>query len=115
MNRRTNEPAPPPKGLGADGRALWKRIHQIADCEDGAEQVLLRLCRVADRLAEVAAILDRDGLVSSGGAGKLARKHPLVDLEVKLYGQFAALWRLAGLAREDVPAGLREPGRPRGS
>lgn len=102
-----------PKGLGKAGAALWDRITSTCDLEPGSELVLAQLCEVQDRLDAVRKTLKREGLTSTGGAGKLTRKHPLCDVECKLLASFGALWKLAGLAADDPQ--MRGRGRPVGT
>jgi len=91
--------------LGTAGRKLWQEISKDSDIE-GAEPLLTELCVVADRLAEIRTILKRDGLVTAKG-----RKHPLCDMEARLSGHYATLWKLLGLA-DDPNEPKRPPGRP---
>jgi hypothetical protein len=90
--------------LSAAGKAEWKQIEELGDVTD-AQPLLTKLCLVADRLAEIRAILERDGLLSANG-----RKHPLLDVEARLMAQYGIFWKLLGLADDDAPK--RAPGRP---
>jgi hypothetical protein len=50
-------------------------------------------------------ILKRDGLVTSKG-----RKHPLCDMEARLSGHYATLWKLLGLAEDPRKSTLHPNG-----
>jgi hypothetical protein len=71
----------PPAGLEAAGRALWASMHGAL--AEGLRftamerEILVRACRLADREAGLRAILDRDGLMSTGSKGQLVL-HPVV-------------------------------------
>jgi len=60
---------------------------------------------VADRLAEIRQILAREGVMAGD------RRHPLVDAETRLIGQYRQLAKALGLL-DDEPAPARGPGRP---
>jgi len=70
-----------PAGLGSAGRALWASIlgDLAPDLElDHRELALLeRACTSADRIAELEALLERDGPMTSGSAGQPVL-HPAV-------------------------------------
>jgi hypothetical protein len=75
-----NPPAPPAT-LGETGSTLWEALqteHRIFDC-DGLE-MLAQICSAADRAAECAAIIAREGLVVSTAHGP--KDHPLVKHEL---------------------------------
>jgi hypothetical protein len=68
-----------PSGVGAAGRALWKRIVGDVAPELELDQrdfaVLARAAKTADRIAELDAALSGDGLVLVNGKGDV-RLHP---------------------------------------
>lgn len=103
-----------PKGLGAPGRALWRRLTEVCDLEEGAELLLAELCTVADRLHQVRQAIKRDGVATGGKGGKILRAHPLLAHEPKLVARYEALWKLLGLAR-DEPDATKRIGRPPGT
>lgn len=98
----------PPKDLGTAGKALWRWCVQQGDVS-GTEPLLGELCRLADRLTELRALLAKDGAIIRE-AGRI-RKHPASDLEPKISGQFQKVWKLIGLA-DPPPAERRPVGRP---
>jgi hypothetical protein len=97
-----------PKDLGPSGRALWRWVTQQGDIS-GTEPLVAELCRLQDRLAELRALLAKDGAVLRE-SGRI-RKHPAADLEPKISGQFRQAWKLLGLA-DPPPAERRPVGRP---
>jgi P27 family predicted phage terminase small subunit len=70
---RTGRPDPP-KGLGKDGRKLWRAIIGALDADwqlDRRELHLLeRAAKIEDRLAELDAAVDADGPVVVGSKGQ---------------------------------------------
>ena len=99
----------PPKTLKKPGRELWKWLTSNYEMV-GCEPLAVELCSIQDRLAEIREVLARDGVQPGTDASK---KHPLLDSEVKLSGQFMRIWRVLGLADNDEPK--RGPGRPTNS
>lgn len=101
----------PPKTLKAAGKRLWK------DCLEGwgiaPEQfTLLRdLCECEDRIADLSAVLRREGQTTTDRFGQ-SRVHP-ASLALKAEnGNFSRLYRLLAL---EPPAGPGDsPGRPVG-
>lgn len=94
----------PPSGLQKSGRELWRKIAEMGSI-DGVQPLLQELCKLQDRLTDVRATLEKDGLIVGG------KKHVLADLEPKLSAQFQKIWKLLGLA-DDEPTAKRPPGRP---
>ncbi|MGA2155471.1 MAG: hypothetical protein ABSH37_13735 [Bryobacteraceae bacterium] len=93
-----------------EGRRLWDWLHAECDGIEALRPLVLELCRTADRLQEVRVKIAAQGLSVSAARGRSA-KNPLLDVELKLSKQFAALWR--GLGLSDKPEGERRPvGRP---
>jgi hypothetical protein len=93
----------PPAGLGRAGKALWRAIdadlvRQRLELDAREVSWLTEACRVADRVAELEAAVDRDGVVASGSKGQPV-PHPALR-EARLQRDQAA--RL--LARLDLPA-----------
>jgi hypothetical protein len=75
-NRTTPKP---PTDLHRAGRLLWRSIlgELAPDLELDAREVALlaRACSCADRIAELEALVDRDGMTTVGSAGQLVL-HP---------------------------------------
>ncbi len=61
-------PPPSPKGTGPSGRRLWRSILGRFDLEEHESALLRELVRVVDRLDQLDAMLDAEGLVVPGGA-----------------------------------------------
>jgi hypothetical protein len=98
-----------------EGQKLWAWLTTSGEIEgiEGCQPLAIELCRLADRLEEVRSKIASQGLYVSGSRGRPA-KNPLIDIEVKLSGQFAKVWRVLGLA--DKPVEQRLPvGRPPGA
>lgn len=91
----------PPKELDKAGRALWAWLNRNFD-SSGTEPLAAELCFLWDR-----STLAEEGVMPAAGKGK---RHPLMDSEVKLSGQFMRVWRTLGLA--DTEASGRGPGAP---
>ena len=71
----------PPATLGKTGAALWIAIlaeHNITDA--GRRETLLQICLAADRAAECADIIARDGTMIQGQNG--LKEHPLLKVEM---------------------------------
>ena len=76
-----------PAGLGRDGRALWRSV--LDDIEErGNDETVFELdprelalleqaCRIADRIAELEAIVEKRGLTTRGSTGQTVI-HPAV-------------------------------------
>ena len=93
-----------------EGRRLWAWLHESCEGIDSCQPLVMELCKMSDRLAEVRQKIAAQGLSVSGARGRTA-KNPLLDMEVKLSKQFQVLWRSLGLA--DAPQEERRPvGRP---
>jgi phage terminase small subunit len=95
-----------PSGVGAAGRALWKRIVGDVAPELELDQrdlaVLSRAAKTADRIAELDAAIERDGLVLVNSKGD-TRLHPAAA-ELRL--NEASLARLlGGIDLDDAAAG----------
>lgn len=96
-----------PKGLSVAGKALWRDVHAGLSAAfelDERETALLAMAgRQADDVAELEAILKRDGLSVTGSTGQ-PRLHPAVA-ELR-QGRLALARLLGGLElpnAEEVP------------
>jgi len=71
----------PPTDLGKAGKALWRSILADLDADWELDARELRLlgeaCRTADELADLQAVLDKDGLTTAGSRGQTV-VHPAV-------------------------------------
>jgi hypothetical protein len=95
-----------PKGLGIEGRRLWRGI--LAGLElDGHELALLRrACHVADRCEALQAVVDEEGLFATNRLGEV-KAHPAV---VELRQQELLLAKLLVVLR--IPPNEDEQARP---
>jgi hypothetical protein len=107
----TTEPRPP-RGTGPAGRALWSSVVSGFDLEPHEVRVLAQCCTVADHIAELDAIVLKDGPLLDG------RTHPAL-VEVRLQrltlGRLLALLRLPDREehRPQRRGGFRRPYRLR--
>jgi hypothetical protein len=97
----------PPRGLGADGRRLWKAVVDEYDLL-GHQFELLRLAAQAlDRASQARTVLDRDGLTVSTTTG--VKSHPAAAIERDSRLAVARLLRELALEVDD-PVSM--PARP---
>lgn len=98
----------PPAGLGKPGRALWRSILADLDAEwelDARElHLLTEACRTADELADLQAVLDKDGLTTAGSRGQTV-VHPAVA-EVRQL-RIVLLRTLSAIEMVDPKAAIR--------
>lgn len=84
-----------PRGLGEDGKALWKAVVKDYDLTESEREILAEACRLRDTLRSLREIIDRDGLMQDSPQGK--RVHP-AQVEArnasKLLGQHLVSLRL---------------------
>ena len=93
------------KGLKTAGRKLRTWLEENCDNIADAAPAVAELCEMTNRLHEVRDAIAQEGVTIGG------KKHPLLDVEIKLSGQWVKLWRALGLA--DKPDGTKRPvGRP---
>jgi P27 family predicted phage terminase small subunit len=108
----TPNPLAPPATLGEAGRRLWADIHGDYIVTDAAGlEMLAQICAEADRVAQCAEVIARDGptiRMKNGGI----RDHPLLRHEVQ--GRAFICKALRGLGLDIIPA-RTEIGRPNGS
>ncbi|MGX1352479.1 hypothetical protein AB7M49_006088 [Bradyrhizobium elkanii] len=70
------DPLAPPASLGEAGRRLWADVHRDYEVIDAVGlEMLARICAMADRAAEYAAAIERDGVVIRSKNG-MVRDHP---------------------------------------
>jgi hypothetical protein len=101
-----------PEDLRADGdgRKLWAWLCLQCDGIESCRPLAVELCRVADRLQEVRAKIESQGLTVSGARGR-SSKNSLLDVEIKLQKSYQTIWK--GLGLSDKPPD-DEPTRPVG-
>lgn len=95
---------PAPRGSRTAGRKLWRSILSEYDLAQHEVEILARACRVADVCAELQAIVDRDGPMTTTRLGE-DKAHPAL---VELRQQSITLTRLIVALR--VPLGDQEDG-----
>jgi hypothetical protein len=96
--------------LGEAGRSLWDRIQTEYEVEDAASvEVLTQVCLAADRRAELAAAIARDGALVQTTAGM--REHPLIKSELAARSFIVKGLRELGLTQQSI----QPIGRPSGS
>jgi hypothetical protein len=103
----------PSRPLGTHGMRLWQEIQAEYRIQDaGGLEVLLQLCSALDRAEELAAAIDRDGvLISSGkdGNGPL-KAHPAIREELACRSFVVRSLERLGVSISVEPR--RGPGRP---
>ena len=98
------EPQPRmPAGLGAAGKSIWKRLNSELEFSAREVIVLEQACRVADTVAILEALIEREG-TSSTGSRNQARLNPALS---ELRQSRLTLLRL--LSAIDVPDGAEVP------
>jgi hypothetical protein len=106
---RPNPLAPPP-GLGEAGAKLWHAVHADYVVDDaGGLAMLQQICAAADRVAEYAATISRDGSVVRSKTG--LKDHPLLRHELAAQSFIVRSLHRLGL---DVIPPRHEIGRPAG-
>ena len=112
FTKRPPPPEDPPRPLGDAGRALWDRVQSefmIADC--GGVELLAQCCEAADRVAELAAVIARDGPTIQIGKGY--RQHPCLKDELANRAFICRTLQNLGVVHEPIgPVG--RPSRPFG-
>jgi hypothetical protein len=98
----------PPLSLGEAGLSLWRSVQaQYGVSDSGGLAILQAACEAADRVAEISAIINAQGLMIPGKGGP--REHPLLKHEV---ANRALLGRLISRLGLDVEVLRPTPGRP---
>lgn len=80
----------PPAALGRRGKALWRVLHSELEFDAHEEAIVLEACRTADVIDDLAAVVEKAGVMSTGSTGQVV-VHPAVP---ELRQQQAALSRL---------------------
>jgi hypothetical protein len=104
------DPLAPPTSLGEAGHKLWQAIHSDFVVTDaGGLAMLHQICAAADRVAEYAATIARDGPVIHTKAG--LKDHPLLRHELAAQSFIVRSLHRLGL---DIIPPRHEIGRPAG-
>lgn len=102
------KPPAAPRGLGTQGRQLWKSVVAEFELESGEARVLAQACAAADELARLKVELDQSPVVVAGSTGQ-PKPHPLFG-EVRAHrAQLVALLKQLGLtvAEDDSAQGAK--------
>jgi hypothetical protein len=105
------DPLAPPPGLGEAGRKLWHDIHSDFVVTDaGGLAMLHQICAAADRVAEYALTIARDGptIRTKGGL----KDHPLLRHELAAQSFIVRSLHRLGL---DIEPARHVIGRPAGA
>jgi phage terminase small subunit len=103
---------PPPKDLKAPGRKIWRELQAAYEFEVHEAALLHEYCRSIDTLHELAAIVEREGVMDP----ETVRVHPAVVEQRQMRivaARLAAALRLPSGDKEEGKAGdgLRRPQR----
>lgn len=91
-----------PESLGANGRAMWRRIQRDFAIEDGAGLALLEAaCLAHEHMQEARAALDKHGLVQEDRFGQM-RPSPWVNIERDSRTAMVSVLKALSLAPGDV-------------
>lgn len=100
-----------PPGLKTAGRKLWADVQSRYELETHEAQLLREMARTVDQLDDLAAIVDREGVLDPG----TGKAHPALIEARQLriaYARLSAALRLpAGDETGDQQAGARRPQR----
>jgi hypothetical protein len=101
----------PPKGSGPSGKRLWNAVQAEFELGEHERALLTALCRQADRLDELEALIAAEGLIVTGhGTTKM---HPAV-VEARqtaiAVARIAAALRLPSGEEDDEGQGQRRTG-----
>ena len=101
------ELSPPPRPLGEAGTELWNAIQgEYAIGDSGGLELLLQACALADRIAGLAAEIERTGLMIPTKEG--SRSNPLLKEEVAARSLLIRTLQKLGITDESI----RPVGRP---
>lgn len=98
-----------PSGLRTAGRALWRDVQGRYELESHETRLLLEMCRTADTLDALAAIVEQEGPIEAS----TGRAHPALVEARQLRIAFARLSAALRLPAGDEgdPAANRRPQR----
>jgi hypothetical protein len=98
---------PPPASLGKFGADLWRSIQsEFAITDSGGIELLYQACVAADRAAELATQIKKDGVTIHTENG--AKSHPCISLELRARALVCRTLSRLGVATEPV----KPVGRP---
>ena len=101
------ELSPPPRPLNAAGTELWNSVQGEYTIDDlGGVELLLQSCALADRIAALAAEIERTGLTLPTKEG--VRSNPLLKEEVAARSLLIRTLQKLGITDESI----RPVGRP---
>ena len=89
-----------PQGLGKQGADYWKRLHENFSFEATDEALVMSLCRLIDRLHDIAAIIEHDGVAVVDRFNQVV-PHRLLEAERSTALAAGRLWRELGLATNE--------------
>lgn len=99
---KPTKPPPAPKGLSAEARAVWVRLHKEFNLVDaGAVEVLHAGLRAYEQMRRAEAIVEREGLTVLDRYG-VPKMHPAFAVGKTARGQWLVALRMLGLHREGV-------------
>jgi hypothetical protein len=104
----------PPRGLKTAGRKLWASVQERYELEEHETALLTEMCRSADRLEALAAIVRAEGVIEEG----TGRAHPAAVEARQLgitFARLSAALRLPAGDEHDHQAGARRPQRRHGA
>jgi P27 family predicted phage terminase small subunit len=99
----------PPRSLGDEGKAYWKKIQSEFDVPEHQFDLLAAACQQLDRAAEAREKIACEGVTALDRFGQ-AKTHPAVDIERNAHLAFCRLQRELGL--DIAPPSSRPPARP---
>jgi len=97
---------PPPAHLRAAGCELWASTLNDWDLADSDLVVLTTACECLDRLTDIRAELDMDGIVITDPSGR-KRGHPLLAAESQAQGILLRAANQLDLSDDEPPKGGR--------
>jgi hypothetical protein len=97
-----------PKGLGVEGKRLWKAITSEFECEEQELIALEQCCRALDLAARLAAELDAEKSLTVTGSRGQTRPHPLIASTQSAWLTFGRLYASLRLP-ESTNANVRLP------
>jgi phage terminase small subunit len=92
----------PPAHLQSAGRALWTSTLADWQLDDSDLVVLQTAAECLDRLGQIRAALDADGIVLTDPSGR-QRAHPLLSSESQIRGVLLRAWHQLGLNDDEGP------------